>query len=197
MHKSLGNFIPIQDALQKVGVEALRVLYASTHYRSPLDYTEDTLVQAASLARRFRRTYDQLQRLLGFKSEGKAANETLKQQVNEARTEFFAAMDDDFNTPRALAAYIRIVGIAEEQGKSLNSESASMLLEAMKDLSSILGLLETESVPRQEFLQLVNLLASLRNELRAKREYALSDRIREQMQKAGVTVEDEAQLQSS
>jgi cysteinyl-tRNA synthetase len=154
-------------------------------------------VQAASLARRFRRTYDQLQRLLGFKSEGKAANETLKQQVNEARTEFFAAMDDDFNTPRALAAYIRIVGIAEEQGKSLNSESASMLLEAMKDLSSILGLLETESVPRQEFLQLVNLLASLRNELRAKREYALSDRIREQMQKAGVTVEDEAQLQSS
>jgi cysteinyl-tRNA synthetase len=106
-------------------------------------------------------------------------------------------MDDDFNTPRALAAYIRIVGVAEDRGKSLSTESASVLLEAMKDLASILGLLETESVPRQEFLQLVNLLASLRNELRAKREYALSDRIREQMQKAGVTVEDEAQLQPS
>jgi cysteinyl-tRNA synthetase len=133
-----------------------------------------------------------LQGLVGLTSEGKATNETLKQQVNEARTEFFAAMDDDFNTPRALAAYIRIVGIAEEQGKSLNPESASVLLEAMKDFSSTLGLLETESVPRQEFLQLVNLLTSLRNELRGKREYALSDRIREQMQKAGVTVEDEA-----
>src|SRR6266480_1284243 len=77
--------------------------------------------------------------------------------------------------------------------KSLNTESAAMLLEVMKDLASVLGLLETESVPRQEFLQLVNLLTSLRNELRAKREYALSDRIREQMQKTGVTVEDEAQ----
>src|SRR5437870_13760559 len=69
MHKSLGNFVPIQDAIQKVGVEALRVLYASTHYRSPLDYTEDTLVQAASLARRFRRAYDQLQRMTGVKAE--------------------------------------------------------------------------------------------------------------------------------
>ena len=67
-----------------------------------------------------------------------------------------------------------------------------MLLEAMKELSSILGLLETDSVPRREFLDLVNLLNSLRHELRAKREYTLSDRIREQMQKAGVIVEDEA-----
>jgi cysteinyl-tRNA synthetase len=192
MHKSLGNFVPIQEAIQKVGVEALRVLYASTHYRSPLDYTEDTLVQAASLARRFRRAYDQLQLATGNKSEGKAESRALRRRVDEARTEFFTAMDDDFNTPRALAAYIRIVGIAEEHGKSLGTESAAMLLDAMRELSSILGLLETEAVPRREFLELVNLLTTLRNELRAKREYALSDRIREQMQKAGVTVEDEA-----
>ncbi len=193
MHKSLGNFVPIQDAIQKVGVEALRVLYASTHYRSPLDYTEDTLVQAASLARRFRRAYDQLQRVTEVKAESKTANESLKSQVDEIRTEFFAAMDDDFNTPGALSAYVRIVGLAEEHRKSLSTESAAMLLEAMKELASVLGLLETELVPRQEFLQLVNLLTSLRNELRAKREYALSDRIREQLQKVGETVEDEAQ----
>jgi cysteinyl-tRNA synthetase len=190
MHKSLGNFIPIQDAIQKVGVEALRVLYASTHYRSPLDYTEETLVQAASLARRFRRAYDQLQ-ATGTVSDKKNPNEELKQQVDGARTEFFAAMDDDFNTPRALAAYIKIVGIAEENVKSLDTASATMLLDVLKDLSSVLGLLETESVPRTEFLQLVDLLTSLRNELRAKREYSLSDRIRDLMQKAGVTVEDE------
>src|SRR5881397_2078020 len=184
MHKSLGNFVPIQDAIQKVGVEAIRVLYASTHYRSPLDYTEETLVQAASLARRFRRAYDQLQKATGAKTEGKGSNEPLKRQVNEARIEFFSTMDDDYNTPGALAAYIKIVGIAEEHGKSVSTESASMLLNVMKDLASILGLLETESVPRLEFLQLVSMLSSLRSDLRAKREYALSDRIREQMQKA-------------
>src|SRR5437899_3505090 len=141
MHKSLGNFVPIQDAIQKVGVEALRVLYASTHYRSPLDYTEDTLVQAASLARRFRRAYDQLQRMTGVKAESKSSKELLKQKVDEARIEFFSTMDDDFNTPGALAAYIKIVGIAEEHGKSVSTESASMILNVMKDLDSLLGLL--------------------------------------------------------
>jgi cysteinyl-tRNA synthetase len=56
----------------------------------------------------------------------------------------------------------------------------------------VLGLLDTESVAGGESQQLVNLLNSLRTELRAKKEYAMSDRIREQMQKAGVLVEDEA-----
>lgn len=191
MHKSLGNLVPIQDAIRKVGVEALRVLYASTHYRSPLDYTEETLIQSASLARRFRRAYDQLLQPQGTKSETKSSQEELKRQVNDARTEFYAAMDDDFNTPRALAAYIRIVAIAEEHGKSLGRESSSMLMEIMKDLASVLGLLETESLGG-ESQQLVSLLNSLRSDLRVKKEYALSDRIREQMQKAGVVVEDEA-----
>ena len=191
MHKSLGNFVPIQEAIQKVGVEALRVLYASTHYRSPLDYTDETLVQAASLARRFRRVYDQLQVAAENKSESKTEFSSLRRQVDVSRTEFFAAMDDDFNTPRALAAYIKIVGIAEEQAKSLSGGSASVLLEAMKELSSILGFLETGSVPKEGVQQLVDLLTGLRNELRVKREYAMSDKIREQMRKAGVTVEDE------
>jgi len=191
MHKSLGNFVPIQDAISKVGVEALRVLYVSTHYRSPLDYTEETLIQSASLARRFRRAYDQLLQTHGTKSETKSSQEELKRQVDDARTEFYAAMDDDFNTPRALAAYIRIVAIAEERGKSLGRESSSMLMEIMKDLASVLGLLETESLGG-ESQQLVNLLNSLRSDLRIRKEYALSDRIREQMQKAGLIVEDEA-----
>lgn len=192
MHKSLGNFVPIQEAIGKVGVETLRVLYASTHYRSPLDYTEETLVQAASLARRFRRAYDQLQILTGNKSGGRAELSSLKRQVDESRTEFFTAMDDDFNTPRALAAFIRIVGVAEDHARSLGPEPASILLEAMKELASILGLLETAPVPRQGFLELVSMLTGLRNELRAKREYELSDRIRDRMQKAGITVEDES-----
>lgn len=192
MHKSLGNFVPIQEAIQKVGVEALRVLYASTHYRSPLDYTEDALIQAGSLARRFRRAYDQLELAAGSKSGHESELSDLKRQLGESRTEFFAAMDDDFNTPRALAAYIKIVGIVEDHSKSLGPESASMILEAMKELASILGLLETESVSRIGLLGLVNMLTGLRNELRAKREYVLSDQIRDQMQKAGVRVEDEA-----
>ena len=191
MHKSLGNFITIQEALQGFGVSALRVLYASTHYRSPLDFTEDALKQAGSLARRFQRVQDQLEGLSRDTSSSKPRDEKIRKQVEDLTEEFYRAMDDDFNTPGAIASYIKIVGIAEEQLKSANPQTAKMLLEVLKNHGSILGFLDVESVPRANFLQLVDLLMSLREELRAKKEYALSDRIRQQMTILGINVEDE------
>ncbi|TMI55519.1 cysteine--tRNA ligase [Candidatus Bathyarchaeota archaeon] len=191
MHKSLGNFIPIQEAIQRFGVSALRVLYASTHYRSPLEFTEEALTQAGSLARRFRRAYDQLERVGTDSHKSKARDPEAIKTTEGIEREFFAAMDDDFNTPGALAAYTKLVGMAEEHLRSPNPQSAKVLLETMKDLGSILGILEAESVPRANFSQLVELLVSLRADLRAKRDYGLSDRIREQMTRLGVTVEDE------
>src|SRR2546428_10621826 len=191
MHKSLGNFIPIQEAIQRFGGSALRVLYASTHYRSPLDFTDEALTQAGSLARRFRRAYDQLERVDTDSLKPKARDTEAIKTTEGIEREFFAAMDDDFNTPGALAAYTRLVGMAEEHLRSPNPRSAMVLLETMKDLGSILGILEAESVPRANFSQLVELLVSLRADLRAKRDYRLSDRIRDQMTRLGVTVEDE------
>jgi cysteinyl-tRNA synthetase len=191
MHKSLGNFITIQDALRKFGVGALRVLYASTQYRSPLDFTEEALAQAGSLNRRFRRAHDQLERASSGGADSKSVDARVRKQVEDVTGEFYAAMDDDFNTPGALASYIKIIGIAEEQVKSGNPSMAKLLLETMNELGSILGFIETESVPRANFSQLVELLMSLRNELRAKKDYGLSDKIREQMANLGVTVEDE------
>ena len=190
MHRSLRNFITIRDAIQRFGVGALRVLYASTHYRSPLDFTEEALKQAGSLARRFRRIHDQLARLNSDESKA-GPNANVKNEVAEASNEFYAAMDDDFNTPGALASYIRIVGIAEEQVKSSDSETAKILLGVLDDLGSIIGLIEAQSASRASFSQLVELLMALRNDLRAEKEYALSDKIREQMSKLDVTVEDE------
>src|SRR5947208_15095131 len=123
MHKSLGNFVPIQDAIQKVGVSALRVLYASTHYRSPLEFAEEALTQAGSLARRFRRAYDQLERVATDSLKTKARDTEAIKTTEGIEREFFAAMDDDFNTPGALAAYTRLVGMAEEHLRSPNPRS--------------------------------------------------------------------------
>lgn len=191
MHKSLGNFITIQNALQRFGVDALRVLYASTHYRSPLDFTEEALKQAESLARRFRRVFDQLERIRAVEPASMPPDDQIKKQVENVTREFYAAMDDDFNTPGALASYIKIIGIAEEQLRSGSRQSFKLLREALTDQASILGLLDTTSVSRASFLQLVELLMSLRNDLRGKKDYALSDRIRDQMVQTGVEVEDE------
>ena len=190
MHKSLGNFIPIQDAIRKVGTPGLRVFYAGTHYRSPLDFTDESLQQALSLARRFRRAYDQLTQI---KSESKpgTGSQVLK-RLEEAKDDFYRAMDDDFNTPGALAAYIRIVGLAEEEAKNPTSASTDAVLRALEDLGSVLGVLETDSVSQDRVLELVDFVLELRNELRSKRDYASADRIRDRLAKLGFVVEDSA-----
>ena len=191
MHKSLGNFITIQDAIQRFGVDALRVLYASTHYRSPLDFTEEALKQAESLARRFRRVHDQLDRIANGESPSSFLDERIKKQVDDVTREFYAAMDDDFNTPGALASYIKMIVIAEEKLKSNGHLSTNLLLDGLKNMGEILGFLAVGFVPRSNFSVLVELLESIRADLRAKKEYELSDRIRKQMVLAGIEVEDE------
>lgn len=193
MHKSLGNIIPIQDMLRKVGPDALRVLYAGTHYRSPLEFTGEAVEQASNLARRFKRAYDQLSLMQAKEAHRGPEEENVLRQLETARDEFSRAMDDDFNTPAALTAYIKIVGMGEEQAKKPSGGAATAILSTMRELGSILGVLETEAAPQERFMELVKLVLELRSELRAKREYALADRIRERMMKMGLLVEDTAE----
>ena len=191
MHKTFGNTIPIQDAIQKNGSDALRILYASTHYRSPLDFTQEALDQAGSLARRFKRAHEQL--LQTAKSMRKAGSGApILSQLEEARDEFFRAMDDDFNTPAALTAYIRIVGLAETEVKNPKPSNAPGILDSMEELGSILGILEPEHTNRERISELVSLLVELRTELRTRHEYELADKIRDRMEKMGLLVEDNA-----
>src|SRR5467141_3634332 len=107
MHKTLKNTVPIQEAISKVGVDALRVFYASTHYRSPVDYSEEALVQASSLARRFSRAYELLVLASARPPKIREDEEVLRKDLEDTRAEFFLAMNDDFNTPGALTAYIK------------------------------------------------------------------------------------------
>ncbi len=193
MHKSLGNFIPIRDMVRKVGTPGLRVFYAGTHYRSPLDFTEEALQQAVSLARRFRRAYDQLALARDKITSKEAGMNSVLKPLEVARDEFFKAMDDDFNTPGALAAFIRIVGLAEEEARNPKTESVNAIMSALEDLGSVLGVLETETVSQDRISELVNFVLELRNELRSKRDFESADRIRARMTKLGFIVEDSSE----
>jgi cysteinyl-tRNA synthetase len=193
MHKSLGNFIPIRDIVRKVGTPGLRVFYAGTHYRSPLDFTEEALQQAVSLSRRFRRAHDQLVLARDKITRRENGMISVLKPLDEARDEFFKAMDDDFNTPGALAAYIRIVGLAEEEARNPKTESVNAIISTMEDLGSVLGVLEPETIAQDRVSELVNFVLELRNELRSKRDYQSADRIRDRMAKLGFVVEDSAE----
>jgi len=179
--------------IRKVGAPGLRVFYAGTHYRSPLDFTEEALQQAVSLARRFRRAHDQLVSARTNTGGAKAETTGVLKRLGEARGEFFRAMDDDFNTPGALAAYIRVVGLAEEEARNPMDESVNAIIGALEDLGSVLGVLETETVGQDRVSELVNFVLELRNQLRSKRDYESADRIRDRMAKLGFVVEDSAE----
>ncbi len=192
MHKSLGNIIPIQEALRSNGRDALRVLYASTHYRSPLEYTSEALDQAGSLAKRFRRTHEQLT-LLKQNSAQTLKRESMPKALEDARDQFYRAMDDDFNTPAALTAFIKIVALAEEELRQREKPNSALILDVISELGALLGVLEPASGSQERLSQLVSLLLELRVELRSKQDYATADRIRDRMLKMGFVVEDVAQ----
>ena len=189
MHKTLKNIVPIQEAISKVGVDALRVFYASTHYRSPVDYTEEALVQASSLARRFRRAYDLLVLASARPPKIREDEEVLRKDLEDTRAEFFLAMNDDFNTPGALTAYIKIVGLAEKLGENPGKVGLEVR-RSLEELGSILGVLQVEAASKENSSELVNLLLELRTELRIRGEYQLSDKIRDRLSSIGIVVED-------
>src|SRR2546422_8656664 len=194
MHKSLGNIIPIQEALRSNGKDALRVLYASTHYRSPLEYTSQALEQSASLGRRFRRVYEQLA-ALGREPHESHEGQAMPKTLEQARDEFYKAMEDDFNPPAALTAYIKIISLAEDELKQPDQSRALATLGTLSELGNILGVLDPDSQSQERIAQLLHLLQELRVELRAKREYATADWIREKMVGMGFVVEDSARAE--
>ncbi len=179
MSKSLGNLITVKEALEKFSPDAIRLFVLSSHYRSPLTYTEDT-VDAIE------RGLERLRRAAQRKDEPSRAAALNPEPY---RQRFIEAMDDDFNTARALASLFdlaRDINFAREEGSN-TKESREVLLE----LAGVLGLTlkerERKALSPEPFIEL---LISIRNELRASKQWQLADRIRSALAERGVALED-------
>ena len=183
MSKSLGNFFTIREVLEKYHPEVVRYLLVSSHYRSPINYSEDSLKEAKGALERF---YHALRGL----PEVPAAD-------GEAFVERFgAAMDDDFNTPEACAVLFEM---AREVNRLRDSDlpAAAGLAARLKELAGLLGVLQLEP---DAFLQAgaegkvdateVETLIAARLQARTEKNWAESDRIRDQLGAMGVVLED-------
>ena len=184
MSKSLGNFFTIREVLKEHNPEVVRYFLSSVHYRSSIDYSLDSLKEARSALDRFYQALDGVEI-----PEAKIAS-------NNYTDRFFAAMDDDFNTPMAFAVLFEMASELNRL-KGKDDTAASQLAGQIKALGAVVGLLQQNP---KDFLQQgsageisgeeVEALIVERKEARATKDFARSDEIRDQLAAAGVILKD-------
>jgi cysteinyl-tRNA synthetase len=200
MSKSLGNFFTIREVLKKYDAEVLRFFILRAHYRSPLNYSDAHLDDAKGALTRL---YTALKGITppGLPLSGEEVSSPLTRggggvavDWNEPCAQRFkSAMNDDFNTPEAVAVLFEL---ANEVNRGQSAEAASQL----KALGNVLGLLQRDPV---DFLQggaaasglddaAINTQIAARNSAKQSRNYAESDRIRKELLAAGIMLEDSA-----
>ena len=182
MSKSTGNLVPLGEALKGFSPDALRLFFLSSHYRSPLTYTDDGLSSNERAADRLRNALRQAPQ------EGADSLDP-----EPYRQRFVEAMDSDLNTPQALAA---LFDLARDINRTI--ESGGGVLQAQETLSSLgsvlgLTLQQSRRDGTGDSVPFIDLLINTRRELRAAKQFALADQIREQLAELGVELEDTAQ----
>ena len=180
MSKSLGNVFSIGEALEEFSSDALRMFFLSSHYRTPLVFSNESVKGQ-------QRAIERLKSALESPSGDGTVLETEGYQ-----NRFESAMDEDFNTPIALSVIFDLArDINREATKGLNVEAAQKLL---GDLAEILGLTlkNDDSGFDGNLAPFIDLLLDVREGLRKERQFELSDRIRDRLDDLGVSIEDTA-----
>jgi cysteinyl-tRNA synthetase len=188
MTRHLGNVVSVQEALQEHSADAIRLFILSSHYRSPLTWKEENVLGAE-------RGIERIQAALKDYSGSPPASpgDALCEEAERARREFIAGMDDDFNSPRAIAQVFdlaRMVNQSRDSGAPTNSLAYAQSI--LREFADVLGFtLQKRSVAGpSEAEPFIALLVETRAQLRAAKQWALADRVRDRLATLGVVLED-------
>jgi len=186
MTRHLGNIVSVQEALQKYSSDAIRLFILSSHYRSPLTWKDEGIQGSERGVERMRAA------LKDYAATPTATpGDALCEEAETARNEFITAMDDDFNTPRAIAQVFdlaRLVNQARDTGAP--AESLAYAQGVLAELTRVLGLTMKGMAGPTEAEPFIALLVETRDGLRAAKQWALADRIRDRLAEMGVLLED-------
>jgi cysteinyl-tRNA synthetase len=178
MTRHLGNLVPIYEALDAYGLDALRLFILGSHYRGPLAYSIESLESSKRAAERLRLAASLPQR-------GGGAPAVQGQPYYDR---FIESMDDDLNTASALAAMFdlsREINRGRDEGREIGNAQATLL-----ELAGVLGLTLEEPEAAQAAGPFIDLLVELRKEMRAEKLFAFSDKVRERLDELGIALED-------
>ena len=199
MAKSLGNILDVEDAVGRHGRNAIRMWLLQSHYGRPIDYSEEILEEK-------RRSYERLMRFYATISDSTIASELSARLATELREKFDAAMQDDFNTPEAIAAVFDAAGRAgrEVSSRPEAAREFGSLKDALEEVFEVLGfdrivlfsalagggfegaLVWFSEDPGEE----IRSRAGDRELARKAKDWSTADRLRDEIQAAGWTVED-------
>jgi cysteinyl-tRNA synthetase len=191
MHKSLGNFWAVKDALARYEPEVVRFFLIHAQYRSPVDFSLESIEEAERSYDRLRETILTLDAQRRKAPASGKADASLADATREALRAFDEAMDDDFNTREALAA---IFEFARRVNKAIDAGAGKAALDgaaaAFDTFGQVLGLFRAPAGTADVVDGLMDLIVALREDARKRKDFATADRIRDALAGVGVVLED-------
>jgi cysteinyl-tRNA synthetase len=189
MSKSLGNIVSVEDLLQEYSPETLRYFLVASHYRKPIDFDEAALEEARKAVTRLLNTIGLVKEAVKGEQRDLAGEPF---SIDEYRERFQEAMDDDFNTPAALSVLFELARDTNRriEEKNIDRESLEKVLDTFKVLAGdVLGLFFEAKT--EEFSEdLLEILIAVREMVREKKLWDISDTIRDRLKEVGIVLED-------
>ena len=181
--------VSIKDFLSKRNADVMRMLVLTGYYRAPLIFNDETQDAAEKSLERLKSAFRPAPASSKGLPAGSAAE--LTSQAESTKQSFTDAMDDDFNTPLAIAALhelVKAINTARDNGAT--DEQLTTAQKTLRDLTGVLGLQLKEKTGSGDADKFIDLLVEVRSEVRKQKLWAMSDQIRDKLKELGVTIED-------
>lgn len=188
MSKSLNNFFTVRDIANEYGYEVIRYFQLTAHYRSPLNFTREVILQCKSSLERMYTAREHLDFLI---ENSNGTKNNIVESADKAKADFIEVMDDDLNTADAISKIFELVTVINTQGEEQSREALTYSAKIFDELTGVLGILYNRNT--DEIPQTVKDLVEERAQVRKDKNWARADEIRDELAQLGYEVKDTPQ----